>query len=228
MRNLLFILLTACVIPSAKAQLTNADAHIYTKYTFGKLDTALYNNYAIAGEFFVNEYIGLNYDFELLFRNDNVRHFHSSIGALIGPPLIGIGLIAWGQNGSDGADDTDGDGVVDSDFNLGPLGVLLGIAILVAPDGVTLHIPVSYKWDVAPYANVLGVDYVWRKKDFGHFKYAMSFGVKSTYLHQDRYTVNFFAETRKVAGQKWGFGAGFGLGFVLGSTSHDGEVYIPE
>jgi hypothetical protein len=225
MRNLLLILLAASAITTAQAQLTYSDAHIYTKYTVGKLDTAVYNNFSIAGEYFVNEYIGLNYDFELQFRDDNVRHFHTSIGALAGPPLILIGAIATASNGSDGDDDTDGDGVGDSDFNLGPLGILLGVAILIAPDGVTFHIPVSYKWDIAPYANVLGVDYVWRRNDFRHFKYAMSFGVKGTYLLRDRYTLNLFAETRKVAGQKWGFGGGFGVGFVLGSTSYDS---IPE
>ncbi|HLP55289.1 MAG TPA: hypothetical protein VK151_09685 [Fluviicola sp.] len=216
MRTLILSLLIFFAVPTAQAQLTYGDGHVFAKYSYGIVDSARYHNYSVSGEFFVNEFIGLNYNFDLMFRNDNIRQFHSSVGALAGPPLILIGVISAAAN-NDENDDTD-----DSQFNLGVLGALLGVLILVAPDGVSLHIPVSYKWDISPYANVLGIDFVRNKNtDQNKFKYAMSFGCKTTYLTYSNFTLNAFMETRKVAGMGWSFGGGFGVGYAIGQPLED-------
>lgn len=191
---------------NSNAQLTSGNGHVMHKYSYGSVDTAQYHLYSLSGEYFLNEYIGLNYNFDLQFRNDGLRQFHSSIGALAGPPLILLGILT-----SLGDDDWN-----DADLNLGPVGILLGIAILIAPDGVCFHIPVSYRWDLSPYVNVLGVDYIRNKtQNDNYFKYAMSYGLKTTYLTSGNLTLNAFLETRKVAGQGWGFGGGLGLGYMI-------------
>ncbi|ASS50671.1 MAG: hypothetical protein A3D31_14000 [Candidatus Fluviicola riflensis] len=217
MRTFILSLLIFFAVPNAQAQLTYGDGHVFVKYSYGIVDSARYHNYSVSGEYFVNDFIGLNYNFDLMFRNDNIRQFHSSVGALAGPPLILIGVITAVSNNND--DDMD-----DSQFNLGALGSVLGILILVAPDGVSFHIPVSYKWDISPYANLLGIDFV-RNKNTNHnnFKYAMSFGCKTTYLTYSDFTLNAFLETRKVAGMGWSFGGGFGLGYAIGQPSDEEE-----
>ncbi len=216
MRTFILSLLIFFAVPNAQAQLTYGDGHVFAKYSYGIVDSARYHNYSVSGEYFVNDFIGLNYNFDLMFRNDNIRQFHSSVGALAGPPLILLGVLRAAVNNDDN-DDSD-----DSEFNLGVLGALLGVLILVAPDGVSFHIPVSYKWDISPYANVLGIDFV-RNKNTNHnnFKYAMSFGCKTTYLTYSNFTLNAFMETRKVAGMGWSFGGGFGIGYAIGQPFDD-------
>jgi hypothetical protein len=219
MRLVVLGLIFFLAVPSVHAQLTEGDGHVFVKYSYGGVDSARYHNYSVSGEYFVNPYIGLNYNFDLMFRNDNIRQFHSSVGALAGPPLILIGVISAASNSSN----TD-----NSQFNLGALGALLGVLILIAPDGVSFHIPVSYKWDISPYANVLGIDYV-RNKNTNHntFKYAMSFGCKTTYLTYSHFTLNAFVETRKVATMGWSFGGGFGIGFAIGQ-GEETEDFVPQ
>ncbi|MES2556743.1 MAG: hypothetical protein V4604_11365 [Bacteroidota bacterium] len=218
MRTFILSLIIFLSVPSVHAQLTEGDGHVFAKYSYGIVDSARYHNYSVSGEYFLNPYIGLNYNFDLMFRNDNIRQFHSSVGALVGPPLILIGIISAASN----SNDTD-----DSQFNLGALGAILGVLILVAPDGVSFHIPVSYKWDISPYANVLGIDFV-RNKNTNHnnFKYAMSFGCKTTYLTYSDFTLNAFVETRKVAGMGWSFGGGFGIGYAIGSPVEGNPNFI--
>jgi len=205
MKPVLLLLLFALPF-SAESQLTSNKAHVFVKYGYGQVDTSTFHIYSLSGEYLVNRYIGLNYNFDLLFRRDQLRQFHSSIGALAGPPLIAIGVFSAIANTASS----------NSTFDLGILGGLLGLAILIAPDGVSFHIPVSYRWDISPYANVLGVDFI-RDKNTNdtYFKYAMSFGAKTTYLQHDHFTLNAFAETRKVAGMGWSLGAGFGLGWTF-------------
>jgi hypothetical protein len=218
MRPILFSLISFFAAPFSSAQLTESyEGHVFAKYSYGIVDSANYHNYSVSGEYFVSPYIGLNYNFDLMFRSDQLRQFHTSIGALAGPPLIAIGVVSAVSNGDN-----------DSDFNAGPLGILLGILILVAPDGVSFHVPIRYKWDISPYANVLGLDYVRDKgKDDSYFKYAMSVGLKTTYLAAGRFSLNTFVETRKVAGMGWSFGGGFGLGVALGSgPSEEREEFI--
>jgi hypothetical protein len=213
MRPILFSLILLSSL-RANAQLSHHfEGHIFAKYSYGVVDSANYHNYSVTGEYFVNPYIGLNYNFDLIFRNDGIRQFHTSMGALAGPPIILFGIFAASKDNTN------------SEFNLGTLGIALGILMLAAPDGVSFHIPLPYyKWDLSPYANVLGLDYRWNKYTHEHrFRYAMSYGVKTTYIAKDRFTLNAFIETRKVAGMGWSFGGGFGLGVALGDKTVDGD-----
>jgi len=215
MKPVLLLLLFALPF-TGNAQLTSNKAHIFVKYSYGKVDSSTFHLYSLSGEYLLNRYIGLNYNFDLMFRHDQLRQFHSSIGALAGPPLIAIGVFSAIASSSN---------TTNSTFNLGILGGLLGLAILIAPDGVSFHIPASYRWDISPYANVLGVDFI-RDKNTNdtYFKYAMSFGAKTTYLHRDHFTLNAFAETRKVAGMGWSVGAGFGLGYTFAPRDNSEKI----
>lgn len=202
---LLFLLLQGSIF----AQFTENTAHLWAKYSMGKVDSATYNNYSIGGEFILENRFGLNYNFDFIFRNDNIFQLHSSAGLLGGPALIGLGIISWAAAG-----DSDGDGQKDS--NLGALGIIGGLIVLALPEGVSYHIPLHYNWDVAPYANILGIDWMKNKNsNERYWRYAASFGTKLTYWKPNHLTFSSFVETRKVAGMGWSIGGGLGVGFTI-------------
>ncbi|MEY3237359.1 MAG: hypothetical protein RI883_1460 [Bacteroidota bacterium] len=181
-------------------QLNEKFINLTAKYSVGKIDTVIYNNFSFTGEIILHKYVGVNYNFDYLLRNDNVRHIHSSMGLIGGPILIGAGF----SNLFDG--DSTSKGTM----------ILVGIAILALPDGVSFHIPASYKIDVSPYANVLGLDFIKnRTTNQSYLKYAASFGVKTTYLFNEKFTLAGFVETRKTAGMLWGIGGGIGVGMAF-------------
>ena len=202
------------VIPfSSKAQLTEKKGYVGFKTSYGFVDTSFYTNYGLTGEYLFENRIGLVYNFEYQRRTDNFKHIHASVGSLAGPPLILIGLIS---GLADSANDGTSSGSV---FGLGYLGTLVGLLITVLPDGVSYHIPYGYNGDIAPYANFLGIDYIWNKNlGYSQWKYACSFGVKGTYWHQSNWMLQGFLETRKVASTGWGFGAGLGAAYSLGNN----------
>jgi hypothetical protein len=202
------------VIPfSSKAQLTEKKGYVGFKTSYGFVDTSFYTNYGLTGEYLFENRIGLVYNFEYQRRTDNFKHIHASVGSLAGPPLILIGLIS---GLADSANDGTSSGSV---FGLGYLGTLVGLLITVLPDGVSYHIPFGYNGDISPYANFLGIDYIWNKNlGYSQWKYACSFGVKGTYWHQSNWMLQGFLETRKVASTGWGFGAGLGAAYSLGNN----------
>jgi hypothetical protein len=211
--RLVIIFLLLFISYFSAAQFSSNQGHVWAKYSYGIIGTACYNNVGFSGEYLIHPNIGLNYNLELLNRSDNTYQIHSSVGALVGPPLIIIGLLSSNANSSS--------------INLGKFGVFLGLAILAAPDGVAFHIPIRYHWDLSPYANVLGIDYV-RQKDLtkGIFKWATSFGIKTTFWQEKGLTLNVFAETRKVASLNWAFGAGFGIGYAFSPRHSEKEVTV--
>lgn len=210
MKNLLYLFITVLSLTS-NAQLTQKKVNLQAKYSMGLIDTAQYHNFSITTEFIVHDYIGLNYNFDLMFRNDNIRQLHTPMGVIGGPLLMGIGLTK----------------IVDGDSNtMGGL-VLVGLLILALPDGVSFHIPTAYRWDISPYANLLGIDFVKnRTTDEKFIKYACSFGAKATYVMKDQFTFSTFVETRKTAGMSWGIGGGFGIGILFGERE-DTEEEVP-
>lgn len=209
----IIVCLLIFITTRSTAQVSEYQGHVWLKYGYGSTDAVNYHDFGISGEYLIHRNIGLNYNLEFLRYTDQSYHLHSSVGALAGPPLILIGLLY--SNGNSGS------------FDLGKFGVLLGLAILVAPDGVCFHIPVGYHWDLSPYANVLGVDYLRpTNATKGIFKWASSFGVKTTYWQEKGFTLNAFAETRKVASIPWGFGAGLGIGYVFSPRNSTKEITV--
>ncbi len=202
MKKQLLILVLLCFGSIAQSQLLDHKFHIYGRYSMGTVQNVNYNNYSLDGEILTKKNFGLNYNFDYITRKDSITQFHTSMGILGAPVLFGIGLI----NAAD----------VDT-TNSGAFGILGGILLLVLPDGLSYHYSPTYKWDVSPYANILGLDFVKNKKTDDFFlKYACSFGVKSTYLINDLITATAFIETRQAAQFGWAFGGGIGLGVVLG------------
>jgi hypothetical protein len=196
---------------SANAQLTEKKGYVGFKTSYGFVDTSFYTNYGITGEYIFENRIGLVYNLEYQKRTDNYKHIHASVGTLAGPPLILIGLLS----GLASTNDNTSTGAL---YGLGYLGALVGLLITILPDGVSYHIPYGYNGDIAPYANVLGIDYIWNKNlGYSQWKYACSFGVKGTYWHQSNWMLQGFLETRKVASTGWGFGAGLGISYSLGN-----------
>ncbi len=200
-RNILFLLFTFWIYTTS-AQLNDHKFHLSAKYSMGSVQSSRYSNYSLNGEILLKK-IGLNYNFDYMVRRDSIRQFHATMGILGAPILFGIGLL----NSAD-SDTT----------SSGAFGIIGGIILLVLPDGLSYHISPKYNWDIAPYANILGLDFVRdRRTNQRSIKYACSFGIKTTYLLHDMFTLSAFAETRQAAGNGWGFGAGIGLGVLLGT-----------
>lgn len=218
MKKFVLIVMLVFLMLEAKSQVTNYRWHTYAKMSGGMIDSSSYINGGLSAEFMLFKRIGLNYNLEFQHRSDNYNHVHASVGSLAGPPLIVIGLISGLANSANNSSNSE------SVFGLGYLGTLMGLLITVLPDGVSYHFPIGYKWDVAPYANVLGFDWI-RNREIGYseFKYSCSFGVRGTYLIKDRMTAIGFIETRKVASTGWGIGAGIGLGYLFKLRENDDQ-----
>ncbi len=192
------------------SQITANKMHLFAKGSAGILDSSIYQSYGLSADIFIHNKFGILYNFDLTFRNDNVRHIHAPMGTLGGPLLIGTSLASVFSS-----DTTDG---------LGGGGIILGILLLALPDGVSFHFPLGYRGDLSPYANVLGLDYIKNRTTNQTFlKYAASFGVRSTYTFNDKMVVGGFIETRKTAGMKWSMGAGATFGLVFGKRKNEDD-----
>lgn len=218
MKRFVLIGMLVFLMLEAKSQVINYRWHTYAKMSGGMIDSSGYINGGLSAEYMVFKRFGLNYNLEFQHRTDKYNHLHASLGSLAGPPLIVIGLISGLANSANNSSNSE------SVFGLGYLGALMGVLITVLPDGVSYHFPIGYKWDVAPYANVLGFDWI-RNRQIGYseFKYSCSFGVRGTYLIKDRITAIGFIETRKVASTGWGIGAGIGLGYLFKLRENDAQ-----
>jgi hypothetical protein len=209
LKNLLFTLTFILFSQIVSAQLMDHKFHLYGRYGMGAVQNTSYNIVSLNGEILLKKNLGLNYNFDYQMRKDSINQFHTSMGILGAPVLFGIGL----------------SNAVDSDTtSSGAFGILGGLLLLVLPDGVSYHYSPAYKWDLSPYANILGLDFIKDKKtDDFYLKYACSFGVKSSYIISDLITVTGYVETRQAARFGWGFGGGLGLGVLLGKK----ETPIP-
>jgi hypothetical protein len=182
------------------------------KYGMGIEQSVSYKQFGFSGEYMIKPRIGLNYNLELMGRKDGLVQIHSSIGALAGPPLILFSVLTNNT-------------IYGGSFGLGKPGVLLGIIILIAPDGVCYHFPIGYHWDVAPYANLLGVDFLRAPlEDHGRLKWSTSYGVKGTYWRANGFTINAFVETRQVVSLPWSIGAGLGIGYAFGKQEGQEDI----
>lgn len=211
MKNILLLsIILCCSVFTVNSQLNEYRFHIYGKASSGIIDKNNYYNIGASMEWMVKPKIGLNYNLEYQYRTDGYSQIHGSIGSLAGPPLFIIGLISGISNGNSWNTDNS------NQFNYGYLGALAGVLLTICPDGVSYHFPIGYHWDVAPYANVLGIDWVInRSENYSKLKYSMSFGTKVSYSFSNNMTANLFIETRKVASTGFGIGGGFGIGFLL-------------
>jgi hypothetical protein len=188
---------------SSQAQFMHDDTHFSFKYSYGTIGPARYNCYSLNAELFLTNGISANYNFDLTYRSDNVRHLHVPLGLIGGPPLIILGLLSSNSANS-------------GPFGLGKGGALLGLVLLILPDGIGFHIPIRDKLDISPYANFLGLDFIRNRTTGDHdIKYAASFGSKLTFLTKNQVTLSVFAEARKPARIPWFYGIGFGVGYYF-------------
>lgn len=194
----------------SQAQLMDHKFHIYGRYGMGGVQGVPYTNNlgtsysmgSLNAEILLKKQFGLNYNFDYQIRKDSINQFHASMGVIGAPILMGFGL----YKSFDGDTTSKGAGAI-----------LVGLLLLALPDGVSFHYSPAYSWDISPYANILGLDFIRDKKSNETFvKYACSFGVKSTYILNDFLTFSAFAETRQAAKFGWGFSGGLGVGVLLG------------
>ena len=197
-----FALLTFCFIYSLGfSQLTANRFNVNTKFSIGIIDSAFYYNPALSAEIIIQDRFGLNYNLDLVRRNDLINQTRVPMGLVGGPIVMVLGL----ANLTDG-DTTNGNG----------FGILLGVLMLALPDGVSFHQPLGYRGDLSPYVNALGIDFVRNKNmDERLIKYSCSFGLKGSFLVKDHFVLSAFLEGRKTAGIPLGFGGGVGVGYAF-------------
>jgi hypothetical protein len=214
MKKIFLTLILLHIVLVSKSQVTNYRWHTYGKFSAGMIDSSGYINGGLSAELMVFKRLCFNYNLEFQHRTDKYNHLHGSIGSVGGPVIFGLGLAAGLANSADG-DTSNNNGI-------GVKGMLLGLLVMVLPDGFSYHMPIGYKWNFSPYANILGFDWIRnREKGYSEFKYSCSFGVRGTYLINDRMTAIGFIETRKAAPTGWGIGAGIGLGYLFKLREND-------
>lgn len=190
----------------AHTQTNDHPIHIQMTYGRGIVQSSSYSNYSLRGEYLLQNRIGLKYNFDYIVRKDSITQFHTSMGILAAPVLFGIGLIKS----------------VDSDTTTkGTWGIIGGILLLILPDGLSYHFSPAHNWDINPYGNLLGLDFVNnRKNKHKQLKYTCSFGVSFTRRIVEFLSVSTFIETRQTAGYGWGLAGGVGLGVYLGQRKN--------
>lgn len=196
---------------TSEAQLTEHKYHLTGKFSLGSIDRATYQNYSLGFEWHLHKNIGINYNLDLLYRNDNFRHIHTPMG-LIGGPIIVLASVfnSFGY------------------YSLGGGSGSLWMALLIfaLPDGISGHFSFRYKWDISPYANVLGIDFVKNRTNGDNWiKYACSFGSRINYSMNDHLTFTGFLETRKTAGYPFGIGGGVGIGYAFGDIEDKKNIF---
>ncbi|MFN5982060.1 MAG: hypothetical protein ACK476_10025 [Fluviicola sp.] len=202
MRNLLLLFILSLSFAS-KAQLSEYKGYVGLNTSFGTVDQAKYYTIGFKGECTFKSRLGLLYNFEFVKRNDKIWNLHSSVGSVGGPLIALVGILADGYTNNFGFN-----------TNLGRAGIVAGVVMFVMPEGVTYHFPIQYNWDVAPYVNVLGLDYVRDQVlDQGRLKWSGSAGVKTSYWTTSGFSVNVYFEARKVASYGINLGAGVGVGY---------------
>lgn len=198
------LLLSVIFCLAAHGQLMTKKFHLNLEGDLGKIDTSTYYGGSLNFEWNILKNVSIQYNFDFLERNDNIRQIHTPLGIIGGP----IWMAASAKSLTDGDSTTTG------------IGILYGLLVLALPDGVSYHIPVSDRWQISPYANVLGIDFVKNKNDDSEsdIKYSCSFGARWMTVFNDHISTSFFIETRKTAGMGWGIGGGFGVGYFFGKS----------
>lgn len=205
MLKIIFSFLLISVAGYSWSQLTIQKWHINGEYGKGVRGGESYDLFGISAERIFDNRMGLIYNFEYQSTN-NYKQIHGAIGTIAGPPMIVLGLAMAATD-----ENTNTNGV-------GPLTSLLGALLLILPDGITYHFPIGYHGDIAPYANIIGVDYIWNKSiDYRKWKYAASVGIKASYYFSNQMVVSSYLESRKTLSFPFAFGAGVGLGYSFGA-----------
>lgn len=204
MKNTIIILLfLGCT--SAWGQLTQKSFRVEASGMFGTYGNSSYYGGSVSACWLISDRVGLRYNFDVLQLNNQTRHVHTPMG-LVGGPL----LMAGGFSRAFDGDST----------TRGTFGIVSGLLLLILPEGLSYHQAIGSHFEVSPYANLLGIDFIRNTSDkTSRVKYACSFGVQLTALTFSNLTVHGFVETRKTASVPWGFGGGIGIGWVVSRKS---------
>jgi hypothetical protein len=190
------------------SQYTSNRFYVNAKVGYGAFTTRTFQTYGLTANWVIDDRFSLNYNFELLYRNDNVRHFHAPMGLIGGPLLMIMALSSNNSNNNNDGDTTStGAGIA-----------FLGLLAFVLPEGVSFHQNIGYRGDISPYVNLLGIDFIRdRNTDDRRIKYGCSFGVRASYILAEKFSFSAFIEARKVASVPVGLAGGVQIGYGLGS-----------
>ncbi len=196
-----FIIACLLAYSTTWGQLTQKSFRVEASGMFGTYGNSAYYGGSIGARWLISDRVGLRYNFDVLQLNNQTRHVHTPMGLVGGPILMATGF----SRAFDGDSTT-----------RGTFGIVSGLLLLILPEGLSYHQAIGSHFEVSPYANVLGIDFIRNTaNNTSKVKYACSFGVQLTALTFSNLTVHGFVETRKAASVPWGFGGGIGLGWVV-------------
>lgn len=200
LRVILFIIIFSSCLNPAHAQMDASKWQFYAKYSRGLTTAQIPYSYGgMAIEYQFRPRWTLNWNLDMQTRKDNVYQLHGPMG-LIGGPAFTVWAInrSWGFEGVGSS-------------------ILFGLLIMTAPEGISYHIPVGYRWDLSPYVNVLGFDWVQTNQNdgFQSLLYSASAGMRCSYWFADRFFVKGFLETRKAGYLDLSIGGGVALGWSI-------------
>ncbi len=184
---------------SSNCQMEASKWQHYPKCSMGFAGKTTYKSYGWTSEYQFRPKWTLNWNFEVQARMDSIVQLHGSMGLIGGPAFMG-----WAINNS-----WTPKGIGTS--------ILFGLMIMAIPDGISYHIPISYRWDISPYVNVLGFDFVPANSDVGknYLLYSASAGVRCSYWFADRFFTKAFVETRKAGFLEFNYGLGVAIGWSV-------------
>lgn len=204
LRVILFIIIVSGAVNAAHAQMDASKWQFFAKYSNGfTLAKTSYYYSGMSVEYQFRPRWTLNWNVEMQTRNDDIYQLHGPMGLIGGPAFM-----VWAINGSWG-------------FEAVGSTIVLGLMIMAAPEGIGYHIPIGYFWDLSPYVNVLGFDWVQTNQNDG-FKsllYSASAGVRCSFWFADQFFAKGFLETRKAGFLDLSFGGGVALGWSIPASN---------
>jgi hypothetical protein len=194
----------ALFVSYSSSNLTNAQMEAskwqhYPKFSMGLTGKTTYVSYGWTSEYQFRPKWTLNWNFDVLARMDSIVQLHGSMGLIGGPAFM-----SWAINNT-----WTPKGIGTS--------IVLGLMIMAIPEGISYHIPIGYRWDISPYVNVLGFDFVPAASDLGrnYLLYSASAGVRCSYWFADRFFAKAFIEMRKAGFLEFNYGVGVALGWSV-------------
>lgn len=199
-KQLLTILTLTLFLQTAYSQLNSNRFLISGRFSGGLIQKDFYSTYGLSGEYIIKNKFGLVYNIDGISSKNGFR-LHSPIGLATGGILFYTGVKSLSDK--------------DTEW-YAKFGVIGGLILMAMPDGISYHQNIGYRWDISPYANLLGIEMTFDDNhDLDVVNYACSFGVKTSYLIKDNLFCSGYLETRKTGDYPWSLGIGGGFGFSI-------------
>jgi hypothetical protein len=225
--------------PILFSQNESGDYVLHLENRWGDPNFTQFQYHEIRFEAYLNDYFSFNYKLGLGKRHyDDRWHFKAPMGATVGLPLFGIGLISVAAaagdgncpgydsfgNAEDGGEYDEFGSYVgcenDGEYGWGILG-LFGIGLALIPNDITVNIPIGQYFKVSPYLD-FGSFHLSTRPNTGsdavYLNYSWGFGTRFGFMNKKGLEVSAFYERggiQKVSKSNFfGFSVGYNFRYL--------------